>query len=105
MGCFTIRIRNHSNSICALFISGISALLFTCLAEASPPPPDENVFNYQGRVVVNDVNFDGEGDCRFAILDENDQFLWSNSMLGGNVPMTAVACQASNGLVSVLLGG
>ena len=104
MGCFTIRIRNHSNSICALFISGIAALLFTCLAEASPPPPDENVFNYQGRVVVNGANFDGSGDCRFAILDENDQFLWSNSALSGNVPTAPVGCVATNGLVSVLLG-
>ena len=101
-----MKVLTQPNSSSKLFISAIALLLLLAnMTFATTPPPDENVFNYQGRVVVNDVNFDGEGDCRFAILDENDQFLWSNSMLGGNVPMTAVACQATNGLVSVLLGG
>ena len=86
-------------------MSAIAVLLLANLTFASAPQAGESYFNYQGRVVVNDVNFDGPGDCRFAILDDSSQILWSNSALdGSDVPTTAVGCQATNGLVTVLLG-
>ena len=104
MRSWTIRNRTQLNSIGALFISALAVLLLANLTLASSQQAGDNVFNYQARVVVNGANFDGSGDCRFAILDENDQFLWSNSALSGNVPTAPVGCVATNGLVSVLLG-
>ena len=97
-----IKNRTRPNSIGALFISAMAVLLFTGIGEASSP--GDNVFNYQARVVVNGVNVDGPGDCRFAIIDDSSQILWSNSMLNAGVPDMGISCQVSNGLVSVLLG-
>ena len=108
MRSWIIRNRSQPKSTGALFISAIAVLLLASMTFASSAQAGDNVFNYQARVVVNGVNFDGPGDCRFAILvvlDDNDLILWSNSALDGdNVPTIAVACQATNGLVSVLLG-
>ncbi len=65
------------------------------------------LINYQGRVAVNGVNFDGSGQFRFAIVNAaGTTSYWSNdgTSTAGSEPAAAVTLFASNGNYSVLLG-
>ncbi len=105
MRSWIIKNRTQSNSIGALFISAMAALLFTCIGEAASPQAGSNVLNYQGRVAVNGVNFDGQGLFRFAIHNEPGAVLWSNSGLDvSSIPTDPVSLTVTKGLFSVLLG-
>ncbi len=65
------------------------------------------ILNYQGRLTVGEVNFDGGGLFKFALVDANGiETYWSNdgtSQAGGE-PDAAVAVNVRRGLYSVLLG-
>ena len=63
--------------------------------------------NYQGRVAVNGVNFDGTGQFKFALVNANGSVTyWSNNGTsnGGSEPSAAVPLTVTQGLYSLLLG-
>ena len=63
--------------------------------------------NYQGRVAVGTVNFDGPGAFKFALVNGNGSVTyWSNDGTGaaGSEPTAAVSLAVTKGLYSVLLG-
>ncbi len=63
--------------------------------------------NYQGRVAVGTVNFDGSGLFKFALVNTNGSTTyWSNdgTSTAGSQPTSAVALTVAKGLYSVLLG-
>ncbi|MDA7666562.1 formylglycine-generating enzyme family protein [bacterium] len=67
------------------------------------------MISYQGRVAVGDpqVNFDGTGEFRFALVNANGSTsYWSNdgTSTDGSEPTGAVSLPVTKGLYSVLLG-
>lgn len=65
------------------------------------------LINYQGRVAVSGVNFNGTGNFKFALVNGNGaQTFWSNdgTSNAGSEPAAAVALLVGNGLYAVLLG-
>lgn len=66
-----------------------------------------NLLNYQGRAVVNSVNFDGAGQFKFALVNSDGSVsFWSNdgTSVAGSEPAAAVPLTVTKGLYSVLLG-
>ena len=84
-----------------------AVLLFTA---ASLPAQVPQLLNYQGRVAIRGVNYDGSGRFKFALIAEVPgrglQSLWSNdgSSIEGSEPLTAVGLTVTKGLYAVLLG-
>ncbi len=65
------------------------------------------VLNYQGRVAVGTVNFDGSGAFKFALVNAGGTTTyWSNdgTSAAGSQPTAAVTLTVTKGLYSVLLG-
>lgn len=65
------------------------------------------IINYQGRVTVGGVNFDGSGQFKFALVNTNGSTtFWSNdgTSTGGSEPAATVTLIVAKGLYSVLLG-
>jgi hypothetical protein len=63
--------------------------------------------NHQGRVAVNGVNFDGNGQFKFALVNADGSVsYWSNdgSSSAGSQPTAPVTLAVTKGLYSVLLG-
>jgi hypothetical protein len=83
------------------------ALLFILASVGTLPAQVPQLISYQGRIVANQVNFDGTGQFKFALVNaEGSASYWSNdgSSAEGSEPETAVALPVSKGLYSVLLG-
>ncbi len=79
-----------------------SPLLVPCVFSQVP-----QIVNYQGRVVVSGINFDGTGSFKFALVNATGTTTyWSNdgTSSAGSQPAGAVALNVSKGLYSVLLG-
>ena len=79
------------------------AALFLTAASAQVPP----MVNYQGRVAVGGVNFEGTGQFKFALVNANGTTTyWSNDNTSnaGSQPTQAIPLTVTNGLYSVLLG-
>ena len=65
------------------------------------------LINYQGRVAVGTVNFDGTGSFKFALVNAvGTTTFWSNdgTSTAGSQPTAAVSLTVTKGLYSVLLG-
>lgn len=65
------------------------------------------IINYQGRVAVGTVNFNGSGSFKFALVNANGSVTyWSNdgTSTAGSEPTAAVTLTVTKGLYSVLLG-
>src|SRR5437763_8132020 len=65
------------------------------------------LINFQGRVAVDGVNFNGTGEFKFALVNgDGSTAFWSNdgTSAGGSEPSNAVPVAVSQGLYSVLLG-
>ena len=78
-------------------------LLATTALHAQVP----TLLNYQGRVAVGAVNFEGAGLFRFALVDDTGATtFWSNdgTSVAGSEPTDAVSLTVAKGLYSVLLG-
>lgn len=76
-------------------------LAMPALAQVSP------LINYQGRVAVSGVNFEGPGQFKFALVNADGSVTyWSNDLTsaGGSEPADAVSLTVEKGLYSVLLG-
>ncbi len=82
-------------------------LLFGVIAlgglQAQVPP----LVNYQGRVAVNAINFQGSGQFKFALVNTDGTVtFWSNdgTSNAGSEPASAITLSVEKGLYSVLLG-
>ena len=81
----------------------LAALVLGFAASAQVP----QLINYQGRVAVGAVNFDGPGQFKFALVNPaGTTTYWSNdgSSVAGSQPAAAVALPVTRGLYSLLLG-
>ena len=68
---------------------------------------DTVMFNYQGRVKMNDTDFDGSGNFKFAILSpDKTSTLWSNdsTSIDGTEPTTGITVPVTDGVFNVLMG-
>ena len=77
--------------------------LFAKILTAQVP----QIINYQGRVAVGAVNFDGTGAFKFALVNAaGTTTFWSNdgTSSAGSEPTNAVSLTVTKGLYSVLLG-
>ena len=77
--------------------------LLTATLHAQVP----QIINYQGRVAVGTVNFDGSGSFKFALVNaDGTTTYWSNdgTSAAGSQPTAAVTLTVTKGLYSVLLG-
>ena len=84
----------------------LAAILLTGTLHAQAPQVPTLV-NYQGRVAVGAVNFEGTGQFKFALVDDTGATtFWSNdgTSAAGSEPTAAVSRAVSKGLYSVLLG-
>jgi hypothetical protein len=86
-------------------ILALAGFLISALAKADGPA----LINYQGRVVVGNVNFNSppNGLFKFALVNANGTTTyWSNdgTSTNGSEPTNAVSLLVTNGLYSVLLG-
>ncbi|MBL9116583.1 MAG: hypothetical protein JNJ83_16370 [Verrucomicrobiaceae bacterium] len=81
----------------------IAILLVTTAVWAQVP----QLINYQGRVIVDGVNFDGQGQFKFALVNSaGNTTYWSNdgTSIAGSEPTAAVTLTVTRGLYAVLLG-
>ena len=82
-------------------LSGVAFLTTPAIAQVP------QLLNYQGRVAVDAVNFEGAGQFRFALVDDTGATtFWSNdgTSAAGSEPTAAVSLPVGKGLYSVLLG-
>ena len=85
-------------------VAALCSLAFL-IAPASAQVPQ--LINYQGRVAVGTVNFDGSGAFKFALVNgDGTATYWSNdgTSTAGSEPTAAVTLTVTKGLYSVLLG-
>ena len=73
------------------------------LTNGSVPP----LLNFQGRIVIGGISYNGTGQFRFALVDgtgtETNAF-WSNDGTSSNEPSLSISLALTNGLYAVLLG-
>ncbi|MEK0449402.1 MAG: hypothetical protein RL088_1670 [Verrucomicrobiota bacterium] len=62
------------------------------------------IINYQGRMTVGGVNFNGNGQFKFALVDGAGTTLWSNAPISGGQPNAHVVLPVTNGIYNVFLG-
>jgi len=82
-------------------------LVLLCLAAPVLQAEVPQLINYQGRVAVGTVNFEGAGQFKFALVDaDGTTTYWSNdgTSTAGSEPTAAVTLAVTRGLYSVLLG-
>jgi hypothetical protein len=80
-----------------------SLALLTITAPAQVP----TMISYQGRVLVDNANYNGSGQFKFALVNgAGNVTFWSNdgSSVAGSQPTAAVSLSVANGLVMTLLG-
>jgi hypothetical protein len=93
-------LRHRTLSLRALILA---AVVLTCTLHAQVP----QLINYQGRVAVGGVNFNGSGQFKFALVNAaGTSTYWSNdgTSTSGSQPTAAVMLTVTKGLYSVLLG-
>ena len=65
------------------------------------------MFNYQGKVKIQGVSFNGTGQFKFAIVNNpGTESLWSNdnTSVGGNQPSGYVSVTVTDGIFNVMVG-
>lgn len=108
----SLLIRLEVKSLCQLPIAAMNMLIvriitFVFLISGVLTAQVPNLLNYQGRVAVGVVNFDGTGQFKFAFVNAaGTTTFWSNdgTSTAGSEPAAAVFLSVSKGLYSVLLG-
>jgi hypothetical protein len=66
-----------------------------------------SLLNFQGRIVVGGISYNGTGQFQFALVDNaGTSTFWSNdgTGIGGGEPASAISLALTNGLYSVVLG-
>ena len=82
-------------------ILGLAALLLIQTGSAQVP----GILKYQGRIAVNGVNFEGNGQFKFALVNsDGTSTFWSNDGTASGEPATAVTLTVVKGLYDVQLG-
>ena len=82
-------------------------LILLSLAAATLHAQVPQLINFQGRVAVNGVSFDGAGEFKFALVDAGGATSYRSndgSSIAGSEPVAAVLLTVSAGQYSVLLG-
>ncbi|MEY4488641.1 MAG: hypothetical protein RIQ79_1149, partial [Verrucomicrobiota bacterium] len=90
-----------SSSALRAFLCFVACFVATLSAQVP------QLINYQGRVAVGTVNFEGTGQFRFALVNATGTTTyWSNdgTSTAGGAPTAAVSLTVTKGLYSVLLG-
>ncbi|MGI8604581.1 MAG: hypothetical protein ACR2OZ_16540 [Verrucomicrobiales bacterium] len=85
----------------------VPTLVLLLLATGAVQAQVPQLINYQGRVAVGGVNFDGSGQFKFALVDdEGTTTHWSNddTSTSGREPSATVTLAVTEGLYSALLG-
>lgn len=90
------------SSIKQTILTLAAASLFATAAVAQVP----TMLSYQGRVLMNNTNFGGNGQFKFALVQgAGPTLLWKNDGSAGNTePGNAVNLSVANGLVMTTLG-
>jgi len=85
-----------------LALAALAVLTSAAAAQAQVP----TMISYQGRVQMNNTNFGGTGQFKFALVRAaGPTLLWKNDASGGNTePASAVSLPVANGLVMTSLG-
>src|SRR5690625_3502571 len=89
------------------FASGFLSLIVFAFGISSLYPEAAGFLNYQGRISVGDLVFEGDGEFKFALLDrDGETVFWSNDEIGssGGEPVGSVSLPVERGLYSVRLG-
>jgi hypothetical protein len=84
-----------------------SVIICLCSVTAMLHAQVPQLINYQGRVVVGTINFDGSGQFKFALVNAaGTTTYWSNdgTSANGSEPTAAVTLTVTKGLYSVGLG-
>src|SRR5678816_641770 len=92
---------NYSRQIRTL-LAALAALFLTATLHAQVPA----LINYQGRVAVDGVNFDGAGQFKFALVNvDGSETFWSNdgTSFAGSEPAAAVPLTVAKGLYLSLI--
>ena len=82
-----------------------SVLIFCPLLSAFGGVPP--LLNFQGRIVISGVSYNGTGQFQFALVDNTGtNTFWSNdgTSSGGSEPSAAILLALTNGLYAVVLG-
>jgi hypothetical protein len=84
------------------FLTLAALALLTAPASAQVP----TMISYQGRVLMDNANFNGTGQFKFALVQgAGPTLLWKNDASAGNTePAAAVSLSVANGLVMTTLG-
>src|SRR5437016_1908662 len=97
----TYKLFQHACTV--LVLAGTFAFLFAIHTRAATP----GIINYQGRVQVGGVDFNGAGSFKFALVNGGGTLTyWSNdgTSTTGNEPAAAVSLTVAKGLYAVILG-
>ena len=91
-----------------LLLSSLAVALYGVAFLSTPASAQvPQLVNYQGRVAVGTVNFNGSGSLKFALVNAaGTTTYWSNdgTSVAGSQPTAAVTLTVTKGLYSVLLG-
>ena len=89
----------------AILAGGLWSLTTDTKAQGAPISGVPAMINYQGRVSVAGVNFDGTGQFKFALVNAaGSTTYWSNDGTASGAPALPVSVPVSKGLYSVKLG-
>lgn len=83
----------------------LSLLIFSPLLPAFGDVP--SLLNFQGRIVIGGVSYNGTGQFQFALVDgSGTNTFWSNDGTGsgGGEPSATISLALTNGLYAVVLG-
>jgi hypothetical protein len=95
------------SSLCRVWFGRVFFLFFTL---GALPPAFGGVpalLNFQGRIVIGGVSYNGTGQFQFALVDSSgSNTYWSNdgTGTGGGEPSSAITLTLTNGLYAVVLG-
>lgn len=85
----------------------IILILGLCLASSATFAAKDVEFNYEGRVLVDEIPYTGDGHFKFAILlGSGDKTVWSNDGTSddGSEPASAVVVSVTEGVFNVIIG-
>src|SRR5687767_389359 len=88
----------------SVYFAVLAAALLECPTSSAQVP---QMISYQGRVVSNGTNFNGNGQFKFSLVNNSGSTtFWSNdgSSSAGSQPTASVSLPVANGLVMTLLG-
>jgi hypothetical protein len=86
-----------------LLVTFIATVLAASLLHGQVP----QMINYQGRILVGNGNYNGNGQFKFALVNQNGTVtFWSNdgTSVAGSQPNASISVTVDKGLYSIMLG-